>query len=380
MEKKERMLNHITKNVKWFLSTNTSVEIIPYYNMSYEVFSRANECLVSGYVEFEDVVCLVSTSVLEPGKSGILFTTDAMYCKSWGLFTTKYKNYYFSYEYAEFDFHNDFYEDRMKEMMEDLNDISIDEDENEIYIKKFNEIIDKGKKIGEVALGSMALIDILSTIGDNLVSQNNEEIANQIAGMENANNQENVAIMIYEDFIPLVNRFIRVCEMAAEEGDDISDETYYAGISALNDVLMELYLQTEDYIDVSLDDEEEYTEYVNWIQFWALMFYDDVQFNEIYQIEELEEAPEIWDEIINFMDGMIEDDWEELFSNKVYDFATTVINNSCEILELLADSDWDDEFEDRMNEIVESNCQAVKSLRDVLDRATDYLYDLLPDE
>ena len=96
MSKKDRMLNYISNNVKWFLNTDTSVEVIPYYDMSSSVFLRAKEYLVSGYVDFDDVVCLVSTSIFEPGKSGILFTTDAMYCKSWGLLTTKYHNNYFS--------------------------------------------------------------------------------------------------------------------------------------------------------------------------------------------------------------------------------------------------------------------------------------------
>ena len=104
MSKKDRMLDHIKNNVNWFLSSDASVEVIPYYNMSSAVFLRAKKYLVSGYVDEDDVVCLVSTSILEPGKSGILFATDAMYCKSWGLLTTKYHNYYFSYDFAEFDF------------------------------------------------------------------------------------------------------------------------------------------------------------------------------------------------------------------------------------------------------------------------------------
>ena len=89
MSKKDKMLNYISDNVKWFLSTDSSIEVIPYHKMSNAVFARAKQYLVSGDVKFEDVVCLVSTSILESGKSGILFTTDAMYCKSWGgLLTT----------------------------------------------------------------------------------------------------------------------------------------------------------------------------------------------------------------------------------------------------------------------------------------------------
>ena len=380
MSKKDRMLDHISNNVKWFLSTDSSVEVIPYYSMSSSVFSRAKEYLVSGYVDFDDVVCLVSTSILDPGKSGILFTTDAMYCKSWGLLTTKYHNYYFSYEYAEFDFHNDFYENRMKELMKDLNDISIDEDENEQLNKKINDVIEMGKKVGTAALGGMALLDILSALGDSVVSQNNDKIASEIAKLENSDNQETVnAITIYKEFIPLMNRFADICEKAGNEGDEMNEETSYEMISSLNDLLLELYDQTLQNVDISPDKEEEYERFGNWLRFWALMFYDGNQFREAYPIDLLEEMPECWGVVVDLMDEILEDEWEESFSDIVFDFADKVISNSTELLELMSSSDWDDDFVEAVGEIVESNNQAVKILEDALNRATDYLMDLLPD-
>lgn len=379
MSKKDRMLNHISNNVKWFLSTDTSVEVIPYYNMTNSVFTRAQEYLAKWYVDFDDVVCLVSTSILEPGKSGILFTTDAMYCKSWGLLTTKYHNYYFNYEFAEFDFHNDFYENRMKELMKDLNDISDDEDETEQLNQKNNDIIDMGKKVGTVALGGMALLGILSSIGDSVVSQNNDKIANEIAKLENSSNQETVnVITIYKEFIPLMNQFADVCEKAGDEGDDISEEISYAMISSLNDLFLALYSQTVQNVDVSPDDEE-YTRFKTWLQFWTLMFYDGDQFREVYPIDLLKEMPECWDAVIGLMDKISVDEWDDSFSSIVYEFAEKVISNNAEISELMSSSDWDDDFIERMEEIFESNNQAVKSLEDALDRATDYLIDLLPD-
>lgn len=380
MSKKDRMLNYISNNVKWFLNTDTSVEVIPYYDMSSSVFLRAKEYLVSGYVDFDDVVCLVSTSIFEPGKSGILFTTDAMYCKSWGLLTTKYHNNYFSYEFAKFDFHNDFYENRMKALMKNLNDISIEEDETEQLNKKINDVIDMGKKVGAATLGGMALLDILSSIGDNVVSQNNDKIANEIARLENSNNQETVnAITIYKDFIPLMNDFANVCEKAGNEGDDVSEETSYEMISSLEELLLALYDQTLDNVDISPEDVDEYSRFGNWLGFWALMFYDGDQFRESYPIELLEEMPECWDAVIDLMNELLEDVWEDSFSNIVYGFAESVVSNSTELMELMESSDWDDDFIESMSEIVESNNQAVKDLEDALDRATDFLNDLLPD-
>lgn len=380
MSKKDRMLNYISNNVKWFLNTDTSVEVIPYYDMSSSVFLRAKEYLVSGYVDFDDVVCLVSTSIFEPGKSGILFTTDAMYCKSWGLLTTKYHNNYFSYEFAKFDFHNDFYENRMKALMKNLNDISIEEDETEQLNKKINDVIDMGKKVGAATLGGMALLDILSSIVDNVVSQNNDKIANEIARLENSNNQETVnAITIYKDFIPLMNDFANVCEKAGNEGDDVSEETSYEMISSLEELLLALYDQTLDNVDISPEDADEYSRFGNWLGFWALMFYDGDQFRESYPIELLEEMPECWNAVIDLMDELLEDVWEDSFSNRVYGFAESVVSNSTELMELMESSDWDDDFIESMSEIVESNNQAVKDLEDALDRATDFLNDLLPD-
>ena len=385
MSKKDKMLNYIENKVKWFLYTDASVEIIPYYNLSRAMFSRAKEYLVSGCVDEDDVVCLVSTSILEPGKSGILFTTDAMYCKSWGLLTTKYRNYYSRYDFAKFDFHNDFYEDRMKELMKNLNDISIEEDENEQRAQKIDKIIDIGKKAGTAALGGMVLLDILSSISDDVVNQNNNKIANEIAKLENSEDPETVsAISIYKEFIPLMNKFADACENAENEGENIRKETHCAMITGIYELLSELLSQISNNTDISPDDEEEYSRYNKWLFFWTLMFYDKDLFREAYPIDLLEEMPECWDAIIGFMDGLIEemdglveDVWEESFSNEVYGFANTVINNSSEILDLVSDSDWDEETIERLGEMIESNNQAVKTLANVLEKATDFLQELL---
>jgi hypothetical protein len=50
---------------------------------------------------------------MEQGKTGILFTTDYMYSKSWGPFTKACKNWIYSSYAAEFDFINDFNEERI---------------------------------------------------------------------------------------------------------------------------------------------------------------------------------------------------------------------------------------------------------------------------
>lgn len=375
MSKKERMLEYISNNLKWLLSTD-SFEFIPYYSMSNTVFSRAKEYLVNGDVVLDDVVCLVSTSILELGKSGILFTTDAMYCKSWGIFTKKCRNHYFNYEFAEFNFYNEFYEERMKGLMKDLYGVSIDENKCEKSNQKINNLIDIGYKVG-AALGG--LLDIVSYIGDEVVSKNNGKIIHEISNLENSSDDETInVIKFYKEFILLINQFSNVLELALNEGDDICEETSYAVLLSLQGVFLVLYDQTTENIDISPEDYEEYILYSNWLIFWALMFYDGEQFREAYPIELLEEMPEWWSVMLGLMDEVLEDVWEGSFSGTIYEFAETVINNNNEALELMSCSDFDDEFINSMSNIVESNNKAVKFLEDVLNRATNYLNDQLP--
>lgn len=130
MGKKDRMLAHITNNVNWFMTTSASVEVIPYYDLSTSTFNTVKQYIASD-VEYSDVVCLISTSILEKGKSGILFTTDYVYSKSWGILTGRYKNMIYTSSCAEFGLTVDFNPDRMRELMSDLSDISIKEDEKE---------------------------------------------------------------------------------------------------------------------------------------------------------------------------------------------------------------------------------------------------------
>lgn len=40
MSKKDKMLNYISDNVKWFLSTDSSIEVIPYHKMSNAVLQE----------------------------------------------------------------------------------------------------------------------------------------------------------------------------------------------------------------------------------------------------------------------------------------------------------------------------------------------------
>lgn len=154
--------------------------------MSQSVFERAKQH-IAWDAQYSDVVCLVSTSILETGKSGVLFTTSRVYSKTWGPLTAKCKNSIFAYGTADFDFINDFDEDRMRELMSDLADISNDEDEKERKAQKREETLqtieDVGKIAGVAALGGMAVAEIWAALSDLAVSQNNEEIMEYLSDL-----------------------------------------------------------------------------------------------------------------------------------------------------------------------------------------------------
>lgn len=385
MSKKDRMLSYITDNVKWFMTTSTSVEVIPYYELSTSVFNRAKKYFAKD-AQYEDVVCLISTSVLETGKSGILFTTEYVYSKAWGgILTGVYKNWIFSSFSAEFDIINEFDTERMKQLMSDLADISIEEDDREELDSKIenaiNTIEEVGKVVGAAALGGMALADIISSIGDSVVCQNNETIANEIASLENSNDEQTKNILeIYKEFIPLINEFAEIL-VDNQDDDDIDVDTSIAIIKKLNEILLELYYQASSNINVSIDDIDEYTKFSEWITFWALMFYDADQFRETYSLEILQEMPECWDAIAELTDTLLEDEgWEDSFSDILFDFAETVIDNVNQSVELLSNSEWDEEFSESMMSLVQSNISSVARLTDALNRATDYIMQLLPSE
>lgn len=129
MNKKDKMLAHITNNVRWFMTTS-SLEVIPCYELSASVFSRVKQYIAED-VEYSDIVCLISTSILDTGKSGVLFTVNHVYSKAWGILTGNYQNSIYASDWAEFGQFNEFKEDRMKEIMDDLAEIAIEEDARE---------------------------------------------------------------------------------------------------------------------------------------------------------------------------------------------------------------------------------------------------------
>ncbi len=183
--KKERMAEHIRSNVNWFMRA-ANIKVIPYSDLNLKTFNTAKSSFAWD-AEYEDVVCLISTSVMEDGKCGALFTTECVYTKAWVPFglSTAYKCDYWEGYFAEFsNVVNDFDIEKMQELLSDLFNICCEEDEKEQKLEKAQKRLEKLGDIGQAAGGllllGMATTEVIAFISDLLVATNNEKILDEI--------------------------------------------------------------------------------------------------------------------------------------------------------------------------------------------------------
>jgi hypothetical protein len=141
LDKKNRMLNHITNNIRYFMKNPPTLEVISFNDLSKTDFITAKESFAYN-ARYEDVVCLISTSVFETGKSGILFTTSYVYTKAWGIFTEAYQNSIYRSEQARFGNNSDFSASRMREIMSDLSKTDGEQVVDELLGYALNKLFD----------------------------------------------------------------------------------------------------------------------------------------------------------------------------------------------------------------------------------------------
>lgn len=84
MDNKQEMLDCITGYVPALMNAS-GYSVIPYYNLDNNTISRIKEYF-SYDISGDDIVALISTSVMDPGKTGLVFTTSAVYTRDWGFF------------------------------------------------------------------------------------------------------------------------------------------------------------------------------------------------------------------------------------------------------------------------------------------------------
>lgn len=177
MNMKDKMLTHIKEKVYYLMNT-TTFDVVPYSELSMDVFMRVKQYFASD-AQYSDVVCLVSTSILEPGKSGILFTTEYIYCKNWGVLTNTYKNRLDSPEVAEFSSLSEFDICKMKELMLELKNIEVEEARKKQREKVLEDVIE---------LGAM-FITAYKQSTEKKISENNKKIEAEIKGVADEDNE-----------------------------------------------------------------------------------------------------------------------------------------------------------------------------------------------
>lgn len=265
----------------------------------------------------------------------------------------------------------------MRKIITDLATI-IEEEEKKEKERIRNNVI----KVASVAtVGAMLFADIISSIGDTIVDKNNEAIADEIASLDDSINAETGKSMgIYEEFFSPVNELFEILienQNVGEIDEDIRIEIF----QIMRYILIELYNQTIDMENISIDDVDEYTKFNEWTVFWALILSDPDQFRDKYPLDSLQNMPEYWQYIVSFVDTIVEDKgWESSFSDIIFIFSNTIINNSIGIEELLSDSEWDEEFIEIMRILTKSNIIAVSKLADALGRVIDYFSEFVPEE
>ena len=359
MEKKDIMLEHIKKNVGWFMTTTAAVEVIPYDELSKEVFCRAQQYFAKS-AEYEDVVCLISTSIMQLGKSGILFTTDYVYSKAWGgIFTGWYKNCIHNPNEAEFDVVNEFDPERMKVLMADLSKMANQYDEE----KKRKEQKQKIEKtIGGIFAGAQFLADFYANvIQESGIDENNRKITGEAEELiHNEETETSIAVQVFEEFKVPIQSLIK------EYKGDV-DRKY---VKALRDIWYLLQCQAEKNMSTSEDDD--FKENTEWQKFWALSFVDEEEFEKEYGETELEGVPQQMEIVMQITERFL----DEETTAPIYEFANHIMDNLEEMGNLMNDGEYDEEFTEAYKELLQENIGEVEKLYNSLKGIVEDLDDL----
>ena len=154
MDTKQEMLDCITSSVDLIMVTS-DYSLIPYYSLDNNTIGRIKEYF-SYDIESEDIVALISTSVMDPGKTGIVFTTSTVYTRDWGFFPDTDDNWYWDADGANFSSSNDFDKEMLRIIMKELFDISMNG-----IVEGFKDVKDATK---DIAQGFKDLFDALGNL------------------------------------------------------------------------------------------------------------------------------------------------------------------------------------------------------------------------
>lgn len=186
MSKKDKMLNLIMNNTNVFMKAD-NYDVIPYTKLSSETFNQAKKSFANTAC-YGDVVCLISTSIWKEGKSGILFTTQGLYAKSWGVFTTSYYYDYSEYYLASFNgtLDIDINNNEIIELMEYLEEIREESESERIDTEIDTDFIDTAFKLGGAAIVAAGLTygaieELRNTLKNYEIEEGDYDIADNLA-------------------------------------------------------------------------------------------------------------------------------------------------------------------------------------------------------
>lgn len=381
MSKKDRMLNYITSNTKWFM-TSSNYDVIPYDKLSKETFNKARQ-FFAGEAYYEDVVCLISTSIMERGKTGILFTTDYMYSKSWGPFTKACKNWIYSSYAAEFDFINDFNEERMKELLLDLSTIALEEDEKEEkeqkaqnFVNKVNDTVDT---IEAIANGGMRIVELFNDFSNYLSEQGQTQGNNQIETEDDYGIDEILEEVLKESFEELaepMSKFVQSCEQVEKQNNrgNAKKKTAKALYECANEILIAIYNQALHNLDIEITEEDEYRKRMAWMVLWACILGSSEYTEALFQSEDMQNFKAAIQLVVITVDSVLEEQINNTLCETFESFSNTIINNfHQQFLEEENENYNGHELVSHNMDIVDSNNEALEELCDVLDEVTDAL-------
>lgn len=118
--------------------SDSTAKILSAYDLSYDDINRINRYFQVD-LDYEDIVCVVSDSILNIGKSGAVFTKEGFYYKGWMSFQINFV-YYSNYEYIS-DNYRIFYQFFLQNVMRNAHEFIELENRKELRWDGLKEII-----------------------------------------------------------------------------------------------------------------------------------------------------------------------------------------------------------------------------------------------
>ena len=97
---KQAMLNYIFDYADSLMNAS-GYTVLPYYDLDNSTMNRI-QTYFSSDINSDNIIALISTSVFDSGKTGIVFTNYAVYTRDWGILPETDTNFLFEYDTASF--------------------------------------------------------------------------------------------------------------------------------------------------------------------------------------------------------------------------------------------------------------------------------------